>query len=69
MQNLGLRRTRCMCDVSATYLWCLHDECAAHCNDQNNTTFNRIRSAIVQELISVRALVFDLAHLTCQEEV
>ena len=30
MQILGLRRTRCMCDVSVTYLWRLHDERVAY---------------------------------------
>ena len=45
MHILGLRRTRCMYDVSATYLWHLHEECAAYSNDQNKTASNRIRSA------------------------
>ena len=27
---LRLRRTRCMCDVSITYVWRLPDECAAY---------------------------------------
>ena len=31
MKILGLRRTRCMCDVFCMYLWRLHDECAAYC--------------------------------------
>ena len=46
MEIVGLRRTRCMCDISVTYLWRLHDECAAYCNDQNKMAFNRIRSAM-----------------------
>ena len=45
VQILGLLHTRCICDVSATYQRRLHDECAAYCNDQNNTAFNRILSA------------------------
>ena len=28
---MHMRRTRCMCDVYATYLWRLHDDCAAYC--------------------------------------
>ena len=43
---IGLRRKMCMRDVSASNLMCLHEECAAYCNDQNNTAFNHIRSAM-----------------------
>ena len=32
--------------ISATYLWRLHDECAAYCNEQNKMAFKRIRSAM-----------------------
>ena len=38
----------CMCDVSSTYLWRLHDDCVAfyYANDQNHMAFNHIRSAM-----------------------
>ena len=31
MQTLSLGRRRCMCDISAMYLWYMRDDCAAYC--------------------------------------